>query len=142
MASTLERPPVVPAPEPKPEPEVVAPWRNARVTRRVALLGGVLLIVFAALFLRLWALQVLSGTTYVQQAQANSFRTVPVLACTATANEARQPLRATVTGDQPELYFGLTELRCVGGDAYLARHRELATAAKREAVHSRDSRLR
>jgi len=80
LASTLERPPLVPAPEPEPEPEVVAPWRNSRVLRRVALLSGVLLIVFAALFLRLWALQVLSGTKYVQQAQANSFRTVPVLA--------------------------------------------------------------
>jgi penicillin-binding protein 2 len=80
LASTLERPAVVPAAEPEPEAEIVAPWRNARVLRRVALLSGVLLIVFAALFLRLWALQVLSGTKYVQQAQANSFRTVPVLA--------------------------------------------------------------
>jgi penicillin-binding protein 2 len=79
LASTLERPPVVPAPEPEPEPEV-APWRNSRVLTRVALLSAVLLVVFAALFLRLWALQVLSGTKYVQQAQANSFRTVPVLA--------------------------------------------------------------
>ena len=80
MASTLERPPVVPLPEPEPEPEAVAPWRNSRVLTRVALLSFILLVVFAALFLRLWALQVLSGTKYVQQAQANSYRTVPVLA--------------------------------------------------------------
>ena len=33
---------------------------------------------FAALFLRLWALQVLAGTKYVDQAQANSFRTCRV----------------------------------------------------------------
>jgi penicillin-binding protein 2 len=32
--------------------------------------------VFAALFLRLWALQVLAGTKYVDQAQAQSFRAV------------------------------------------------------------------
>jgi penicillin-binding protein 2 len=81
LASTLEHPPIVPpAREPEPRDEPVAPWRNTRVLRRVGLLSGILLVVFAALFLRLWALQVLSGTKYVQQAQANSFRTVPVLA--------------------------------------------------------------
>jgi penicillin-binding protein 2 len=36
----------------------------------------VLLGVFAALFLRLWALQVLAGTKYVDQAAAQSFRSV------------------------------------------------------------------
>ena len=33
MASTLERPPVVPAPEPEREP--VAPWRSPRILTRV-----------------------------------------------------------------------------------------------------------
>src|SRR5690349_16687071 len=80
LASTLERPPVVPAPEPEPEPEVVAPWRSSRLLTRVGLLSAILLVIFAALFLRLWALQVLSGTKYVNQARANSFRAVPVLA--------------------------------------------------------------
>ena len=80
MASTLDRPPVLPTPEPEPEPEPLAPWRSRRLLSRVGLLSGVLLVVFAALFLRLWALQVLSGTTYVKQAQSNSFRAVPVLA--------------------------------------------------------------
>ena len=46
----------------------------------MALLGGLLFVVFAALLLRLWALQVLSGTHYVAQAQANQFRTVRVQA--------------------------------------------------------------
>ena len=80
MASTLERPPLVPAPDPEPQPEPIAPWRSPRIVTRVGLLSAALLIVFAALFLRLWALQVLSGTKYVDQAQANSFRSVPVLA--------------------------------------------------------------
>jgi len=79
LASTVtDTPPVAPAPEPEPQPEPVAPWRNTRIVRRAALLGGLLLIVFAALFLRLWALQVLTGTKYVQQAQRNSYRSVPV----------------------------------------------------------------
>ena len=39
-----------------------------------------MLAVFAALFLRLWALQVLSGTQYLRVAQDNQFRTVRVQA--------------------------------------------------------------
>jgi penicillin-binding protein 2 len=77
-STTTEAPPLVPAPEPEPQPEPVAPWRSTKLLRRTALLGGLLLVVFAALFLRLWALQVLTGTKYVQQAQQNSFRSVPV----------------------------------------------------------------
>src|ERR1041385_3433397 len=42
---------------------------------RVAVLGGVVLLVFAALFLRLWALQVLSGTHYLRVARTNQIRT-------------------------------------------------------------------
>jgi len=59
-STTTERPPVAPAPEP--EPELVAPWRSPRLLTRVGLLTAILLVIFAALFLRLWALQVLSGT--------------------------------------------------------------------------------
>jgi len=81
-STTTEAPPLLPAPEPEPEPraEPVAPWRSTKLLRRTALLSGALLVVFAALFLRLWALQVLTGTKYVQQAQRNSFRSVPVQA--------------------------------------------------------------
>jgi penicillin-binding protein 2 len=39
-----------------------------------------MLVIFAVLLLRLWALQVLAGTKYVDQASANSFRTVRVQA--------------------------------------------------------------
>src|SRR6476661_9016072 len=80
LASTLERPPLVPAPEPEPQPEPIPPWRSPRIVTRVGLLSAALLIIFGALFLRLWALQVLSGTKYVDQAQANSFRSVRVQA--------------------------------------------------------------
>ena len=46
----------------------------------MAILSVALLVVFAALFLRLWALQVLSGSKYVGQAQAISTRIVRVQA--------------------------------------------------------------
>ena len=57
----------------------VEPYRvTPKLALRVAILGGVLLAIFAALFLRLWALQVLAGQKYVAQAQANSFRILRV----------------------------------------------------------------
>jgi penicillin-binding protein 2 len=55
----------------------VEPYRvTPKLALRAAILGGGLLAIFGALFLRLWALQVLAGQKYVNQAQANSFRTL------------------------------------------------------------------
>jgi penicillin-binding protein 2 len=84
-STTTERPPPPPPPPrkraPSEEQPAVEPWRVAhRLTWRVGALGVVVLVVFAALFLRLWALQVLAGTKYVDQAGANSYRTVRVQA--------------------------------------------------------------
>ena len=81
MASTTterERPRRRPVP---PAGPVAEAYRvTQRLTLRVTVLSVVVLVVFAALFLRLWALQVLAGTKYVDQAQANSYRTLRVLA--------------------------------------------------------------
>ena len=91
MASTVTRPPRRrPAPPPEGE-QVVEPYRlTPKSARRAAILGIVLVGVFAALFLRLWALQVLSGTKYVDLASSQSFRALPlqaprgmILACPA-----------------------------------------------------------
>jgi penicillin-binding protein 2 len=51
-----------------------------KLARRVALLSALVVIGFAALLLRLWALQVLSGSQYAAKAQANQVRTVKVQA--------------------------------------------------------------
>jgi penicillin-binding protein 2 len=60
---------------------VVEPYRpSSTLLRRVSVLGVAMLVIFAVLLLRLWALQVLAGTKYVNQAAANSFRTVRVQA--------------------------------------------------------------
>jgi penicillin-binding protein 2 len=78
-STTTERP--SPPPAPAESAPSVEPWRvTQRLTLRVGVLGILLLVVFAALFLRLWALQVLAGTKYVDQASANSYRTVRVQA--------------------------------------------------------------
>jgi len=79
LASTTTRPPsrrFLPR-----EPSVVEPYRlTPRLALRVAVLGGLVVLVFGALFLRLWALQVLAGTKYVSQAQAISSRTIAIQA--------------------------------------------------------------
>jgi penicillin-binding protein 2 len=82
LASTeAPPPPARPARKPEERETVVEPYRlTPKLARRIALLGGVLLIAFAALVLRLWALQVLSGSQYVARARANQFRTVRVQA--------------------------------------------------------------
>jgi hypothetical protein len=56
------------------------------------------------------------------------------------ADEAGQPLRAAAAGDQAELDLRLPELRVLGGDADVAAHRQLETAAETEAVDRRDER--
>jgi len=47
---------------------------------RVAVLGGVALVMFAIIFFRLWYLQVLSGDQYVKQANSNRVRALPIAA--------------------------------------------------------------
>jgi penicillin-binding protein 2 len=59
----------------------VEPYRlTPKLAKRVALLGALVVIGFAALFMRLWALQVLAGSHYAAQANANQVRTVRVQA--------------------------------------------------------------
>jgi len=64
-----------------PSPNVEEPFRvTPRLALRVAILGMLALGIFAILFLRLWALQVLSGSQYLRTAQSNQLRTVRVQA--------------------------------------------------------------
>jgi penicillin-binding protein 2 len=84
LASTTARPAASP-PSRRPrgeEPEAdqaVEPYRlTPKLARRVALLSALVVIGFAALVLRLWALQVLAGAHYAARAQANQLRTVRV----------------------------------------------------------------
>jgi penicillin-binding protein 2 len=64
-----------------PDPRVAEPYRlTPRLALRIGILGMLSLAVFAVLFLRLWALQVLSGEQYLQAAQNNQLRTVRVQA--------------------------------------------------------------
>lgn len=53
---------------------------NSQFAVRVAVLGGVALLVFTAIFFRLWYLEVLSGDEYLVQAQNNRTRSFPIQA--------------------------------------------------------------
>ena len=61
------------------DPRVEEPYRlTPQIALRVAVLGFLALAVFAVLFLRLWALQVLSGDKYRAQANNNRVRAVQI----------------------------------------------------------------
>jgi penicillin-binding protein 2 len=53
---------------------------SPQLALRVAILGSIALVMFGIIFFRLWYLQVLSGEQYVQQAQANDQRKLPIAA--------------------------------------------------------------
>ena len=64
-----------------PDPRAAEPYRlTPRLALRIAVLGMLAIAVFAVLFLRLWALQVLSGAQYLRAAQNNQLRTVRIQA--------------------------------------------------------------
>jgi penicillin-binding protein 2 len=53
---------------------------SPQLALRVAIIGGVAMVMFGVVFFRLWYLQVLSGEQYVQQANANRVRDLPIAA--------------------------------------------------------------
>jgi penicillin-binding protein 2 len=62
-----------------PDPRTSEPYRfTPQLALRLGVLAALALAIFAILFLRLWALQVLSGDRYLNAAQSNQLRTVPV----------------------------------------------------------------
>ncbi|HWH06201.1 MAG TPA: penicillin-binding protein 2 [Gaiellaceae bacterium] len=62
-----------------PDPRVAEPYRvTPQLVLRVGMLGFLALVVFAVLFLRLWALQVLAGDRYLVAARENQVRTLRI----------------------------------------------------------------
>jgi len=77
LASTTPTRPRVPRRFLPPDPTVEAPYRlSPQLALRIGLLGALALAVFGVLLLRLWALEVLSGTDYLRAAQNNQLRTI------------------------------------------------------------------
>ena len=63
-----------------PSPEERRPAITPQLALRVAIFGGIALVLFAIVFFRLWYLQVLSGDEYVSQANDNRVREVRIQA--------------------------------------------------------------
>jgi penicillin-binding protein 2 len=59
-------------------PDDRRPPLSPQIALRIAILGGIALVLFAVVFFRLWYLQVLSGTEYVSQANDNQVRSIRV----------------------------------------------------------------
>ncbi len=73
-----------------PDPRVAEPYRfTPQLALRIGVLAALALIIFAILFLRLWALQVLSGDRYLNAAQNNQLRTIQVEAARGSILDRR-----------------------------------------------------
>src|SRR5271170_1813186 len=88
------------------DPRVEEPYRlTPQLALRVAILGFVALAVFAVLFLRLWALQVLSGDKYRAEANDNRVRTIRIDAPRGQIVDAHGHVLVTnVPGTRVELW--------------------------------------
>ncbi|HEY3207223.1 MAG TPA: penicillin-binding protein 2 [Gaiellaceae bacterium] len=89
-----------------PDPRAEAPYRlTPQLAFRVALLGALALAVFAILFLRLWALQVLSGDSYAAAANDNRVRTLRIDAARgAILDRDGAPLVVNTLGTRVEIW--------------------------------------
>jgi penicillin-binding protein 2 len=72
---------------------------SPQLALRVAIIGGVAMVMFGVIFFRLWYLQVLSSEQYVSQANANQTRPLPIAAPRGEvlAREGQTLVGSTVT---------------------------------------------
>ena len=149
MASTTtERPARAALPRARPRSEPYRADAAAHAARRAPRQRSSL-VIFAALFLRLWALQVLAGTKYVDQAQRNPYRTVrvhaprgPILDRNGRALVTNSPATAVQLwpADLPKVYTALRELqRLAGADTRAAVRDRARDQGARRATRSRRS---
>ncbi len=73
-----------------PDPRAKTPYRlTPQMVFRIGILGFLVLVAFAILFFRLWALQVLSGTQHLQAAENNQLRTERIEAARGPIRDSR-----------------------------------------------------
>ena len=89
-----------------PDPRTSEPYRlTPQLALRVGVLAAVVLAIFAILFLRLWALQVLSGDRYLDAAQDNQLRLVPIEAPRGSIlDRAGNPIVSNVAGTAVQIW--------------------------------------
>jgi penicillin-binding protein 2 len=91
-----------------PDPRVREPHRlTPQLALRVAILGGIALVAFGVLFLRLWSLQVLSGDKYLNASVNNELRLIRVEAPRGPILDRRgRVVVSNVAGTAVELWVG------------------------------------
>jgi penicillin-binding protein 2 len=89
-----------------PDPRVEGPYRfTPQLALRIGILGIVALAAFAVLFVRLWALQVLSGPQYLRAALDNQLRSVRIEAPRGQILDRNgKPLVTNLPGTAVQLY--------------------------------------
>lgn len=130
-----------------PQLEERRPTMSPQLARRVAILGGIAFVLFAALFFRLWFLQVLSGESYVSQAAENRVRKVRIEAPRGNIVDRNgrvlvKTRQAAVVQLLPnELPQSELDLAAAYGAQLSAAERErLAAADRLDALERRDAR--
>ena len=73
---------------------------SPQLALRVAIIGGIAMALFGVIFFRLWYLQVLSGEQYVQQANANRVRDLPIPRAARADPRPRRPADRRQPHDQ------------------------------------------
>lgn len=89
-----------------PDPRVEEPYRfSPRLAIRIAIIGVVAVALFAVLFFRLWALQVISGKEYASNARDNQIRTVRIQPARGPILDTEgRPLVTNVAGTVVQLW--------------------------------------
>ena len=94
-------------------PHARQPLRLPSVTARVAILGGLLVVVVGVLVFRLWFLQVLDAHQYLAQAANNSERTVEIAAPRGVIQDRNG---VTLVANRPGLAIGIRPMDVPQGE--------------------------
>jgi len=104
---------------------------SPQLALRVAIIGGVALVMFGIVFFRLWYLQVLSGDQYVQQADANRVRDIPIPAPRGEIlDRYGKPLAISTVANAVQI--DPSEMPPALGEQAVAYEKRLLEAQKRE----------
>jgi penicillin-binding protein 2 len=122
-----------------PDPRVEEPYRlTPQGAARIAIVGVVAVVLFALLFFRLWALQVISGEEYLQTARDNQVRTFRIQPPRGTVVDRNGTLLVTnVSGTVVQLWPAYTDGRLDEVVRRLARLLDVPQREIREQVKAK-----
>lgn len=125
--------------------------RPNRMALRITVLGGVGVVLFAILFIRLWDLQVIKGNHYLAEAKNNRTRLTKVIAPRGdilarngevlVSNRTRLALQVDTSKLPQEEAAQKAELKRVGGLVHMTLPQVLKRLEKEEAVVAAGARL-